>query len=121
MAHQTQNTYYVRFAHRRLALRWAYGTTWSGCLLSIAILGMPGEYALKRSLMLPFFHILYDAIIDGLLLSAIYHGFAFTTEVTKKDKSHTRSAARCYRRKSVETFRAAPPYVSMGYFARFSR
>ena len=55
---------------------------------------MPGEYALKRSLMLPFFHILYDAIIDGLLLSAIYHGFAFTTEVTKKDKSHTRSAKR---------------------------
>ena len=67
---------------------------WSGCLLSIAILGMPGEYALKRSLMLPVVHILYDAIIDGLFLSAIYHGFAFTTEVTKKDKSHTRSAKR---------------------------
>jgi len=67
---------------------------WVVCLLTISILGFPGEYALQHDLMKPYIHILYDAIIDGLLLSAIYHGFAFTTEVTKKEKSHTRSAKR---------------------------
>ena len=65
-----------------------------GCLFSIACLGIPGEYAFKRSLMIPILHILYDAIIDGLILSAIYHGFAFTVEITAKDKIHTRSAKR---------------------------
>ena len=53
---------------------------WALCLLSVAILGIPGEYLFKRSLMLPKLHILYDAIIDGLMLIATYHGIAFTIE-----------------------------------------
>ena len=65
-----------------------------GCLFSIACLGLPGEYAFKHSLMTPVLHILYDAIIDGLLLGAIYHGFAFTVEITAKEKKNLRNARR---------------------------
>lgn len=65
-----------------------------GCLFSTTCLSIPGEYAFKNSLMIPRLHILYDAMIDGLLLSAIYHGFAFTVALTEKDKLHTRSARR---------------------------
>ena len=66
----------------------------AGCLFSIACLGIPGEYAFKHSFMTPILHILYDAIIDGLLLGAIYHGFAFTVEITEKDKKNLRNAKR---------------------------
>jgi len=64
------------------------------CLISTICLGIPGEYAFKHSWMIPSLHILYDAIIDGLLLGAIYHGFAFTVELTERDKKNTCNAKR---------------------------
>jgi len=67
---------------------------WSVCMLSNPVIGIPGEYVISHKLMLPFTHILYDAIINGLILGAIYHGIGFTVTLTEKDYSQARKAKR---------------------------
>jgi len=63
-------------------------------MLSNPVIGIPGEYVISHKLMLPFTHILYDAIINGLILGAIYHGIGFTVTLTEKDYSQARKAKR---------------------------
>jgi hypothetical protein len=63
---------------------------WSVSLVCGAVVASAGEYGLSRGWMPALLHLIYDAIINGFILLAIYHGTAFTIEWTQVDRKLAR-------------------------------
>ena len=59
---------------------------WTISLVCGAAVVSGGEYGLKNGWMPPLFHLIYDTIVNGLILLAIYHGTAVTIEWTQPEK-----------------------------------
>ncbi len=66
---------------------------WSISIVFGTVVGVVGEYAFRQGGLSPPWHFIYDATHDGCILLAIYHGVAFTLELTGQVDKESKTQA----------------------------